>query len=79
MSTTYTSAWTCDICGKMTTSFDREEDHFHDPMRWAETRWWEPPLEGEKSPGYRKLDMCPDHLNSFLKWMTGEQERCARR
>lgn len=79
MTTTHTSAWTCDICGKMETTFDREEDHFHDPLRWAEVRWTEPPPDGEKHREYKRLDLCPDHLNALLKWMTTEQEKRSSR
>jgi hypothetical protein len=75
VTTTHSSAWTCDICGKMETTFDKEEDHFHDPMRWAEVQWTEPPAPGGDHRQYKRLDLCPDHLNSFLKWVTEEQAK----
>lgn len=72
-----TTATTCDICGKMEVTSTAEMDCY-DPLRWGEMRWWEPPEEGEKHRRYKSMDLCPDHLNSFLKWVQVEQEKHVR-
>lgn len=44
------------------------------PPRWAEVTWSEPPKEGKEHGTWEELILCPDHLNSLLKWLATQEE-----
>ena len=74
MTVTQTTVYTCNICGRQEVLLAGDRDCFG-PARWPQVEWSEPPLEGEVHRQWKKLDLCPDHLNLLLKWVTEQQEK----
>ena len=56
----------------------RDPNACWNPLRWAQVEWTEAPEEGKVHNQWKRLDLCPDHLNALLKWVTVEQEQRAR-
>ncbi len=72
MTTTRIATVTCDPCGRRELSLG---EHCGGPLRWAQVTWEEPPEDGKHYRQYKEMDLCPDHLNEFLKWVAAEQEK----
>lgn len=79
MTSKQTTTLTCDACGAQAHDVTGEDSSWS-PVRWAQVEWAEPPSgDGEKYRQWKKLDLCPDHLNEFLKWVAEEQAKRASR
>jgi hypothetical protein len=68
------TAYTCDACGKQEHDAG-EPSSCWNPVRWAQVEWSDPPEDGKKHNQWKRMDLCPDHLNLFLKWVAEEQEK----
>jgi hypothetical protein len=78
VTTTQITTYTCNLCGRQEYQVGNEVG-CSSPSRWAGVEWCEPPEEGKVYLQWKRMDLCPDHLNLFLKWVTSEQEASHQR
>lgn len=62
---------TCDGCGEQVTlTGDDQYGSEHSPHYWASLEWDEPPKDGEKYRQYKNLNLCPEHLEKILGFVS---------